>query len=108
MPQPDVSDSEMADVLFFAWISQQQPTLPKPGMNPPPRNLEPLDEKLRDEQDKLELIAHDEALGSWQFDEDRDDGLADGRLRDENGKSSTVHVSFGVFQLMGPDFDLDI
>ena len=105
---PDCSDSEVADVLLFAWLGEQQPALPKPGVNPPQTGLEPLDQKLRSEQDQLAIIAHDEALGSLRFDEDRDDRLADGTLQDENGESSTVHISFGVDQPMGPDFDLDI
>ena len=116
---PDVDDNDVVDGsdlevaneaqgLLFGWLDERQPALPKPGVNAPQTGLEPPDQKLRSEQDQLAIIAHDEALGSLRFDEDRDDRLADGTLRDESGESSTVHISFGVDQPMGPDFDLDI
>ncbi len=116
---PDVDDNDVADGselevaneaqgLLLGWLDERQPTLPKPGVNPPPTGLEPPDQKLRSEQHQLALIAHDEALGSLRFNEDRDDRLADGTLQDENGECSTGHISFGVDQPMGPDFDLDI
>jgi hypothetical protein len=116
---PDVDDNDVANVseravaneaqgLLFGWLDERQPALSNPGVNPPQAGLEPLDQKLRDEQDQLAIIAQDEALGSLRFDEGRDDRLPDGTLQDENGESSTDHISFGVDPLMGPDFDLDI
>ena len=107
---PDVSDNDVAKVLLFARLGEQQPALSKPGVNPPQVGLEFLDQQLSAGQDQLAILAHDEVLGSLRIDERRDDGT----LQDGNGvaqpEGHTGHISFDleVDESLRSGVDLDL